>query len=416
MVENNRIKRTFLLILITVLLVNCKNAVEKSKENFEKNVDKELNANIKFFASTINFIYYANPDNYWYSEEYSYKDILNDKFNIGYRGLSELKEQAINISMATDEMELIKASEYLSDEITYELEEIKEKQNSMETVNSSMGFGFGGVSGLLDLGNALSSKKEREEFDRKNRAFPESILMAYSSLADISISQMHEMAEQINNVEKTLHKEYSPNENEKLIIRNDLQLFINGKIEKKYISSDKESFENMLKILWNYYEEKYENFDPYSPESYIAMSITQSAFQSQSIAFAEKIQAQFRERVGRKDRGVKMEHFLVLHQTTMPSVLIETGFLTNATENNYLKKTANKYEIQWQPEVLTGGGTDTAGVQRKGQNGSIAGALSIPTRHIHQSIEMSNIADIRATIDLLTQAVLEIDTYDWSFR
>ncbi len=82
----------------------------------------------------------------------------------------------------------------------------------------------------------------------------------------------------------------------------------------------------------------------------------------------------------------------------------------------YLKEVANKHNILWQPEILTGGGTDTAGLQRKGQNGSIAGALSIPTRHIHQSIEMSNKADIRATIDLLKQAVLEIDTYDWSFR
>ncbi len=258
MAENNRMKKTFFLILIVVLLFNCKNSIEKSKENFENNIDKELKADIKFFASTINFLYYANPDNYWYSEEYSYKDILNDKFNIGYKGLSELKEQAINISMASDEVELIKASEYLSDEITYELKEIKEKQNSMETLNSSMVFGFGGVSGLLDLGNALSSKKEREEFDRKNRAFPNRILIAYSSLADISISKMHEMAEKINKVEKTLHKEYSPNENEKLIIRNDFQLFINGKIEKKYISSDKGSFENMTKILWNYYDKKYE--------------------------------------------------------------------------------------------------------------------------------------------------------------
>ena len=82
----------------------------------------------------------------------------------------------------------------------------------------------------------------------------------------------------------------------------------------------------------------------------------------------------------------------------------------------FLKKTANAHNIKWQPEILTGGGTDTAGVQRKGQNGSIAGALSIPTRHIHQSIEMSNIEDIRATIDLLTKAILEINTYDWSFR
>ncbi|MBL4709649.1 MAG: N-acetylmuramoyl-L-alanine amidase [Flavobacteriales bacterium] len=94
--------------------------------------------------------------------------------------------------------------------------------------------------------------------------------------------------------------------------------------------------ENAVILMEDNYEEKYENFNPYSPESYIAMSITQSAFQSQSIVFAEKIQAQFRERVNRKDRGVKMEHFLVLHQTTMPSVLVETGFITNLEEEKFL--------------------------------------------------------------------------------
>lgn len=94
--------------------------------------------------------------------------------------------------------------------------------------------------------------------------------------------------------------------------------------------------ENAVILLEENYEEKYENFDPYSPESYIAMSFTQGVYQSQSVAFADKVQAQFRDRVGRKDRGVKMEHFLVLHQTTMPSVLVETGFITNPNEEKFL--------------------------------------------------------------------------------
>lgn len=94
--------------------------------------------------------------------------------------------------------------------------------------------------------------------------------------------------------------------------------------------------ENAVILLEDNYEEKYENFDPYSPESYIVLSFRQNAYQSQSISFAEKVQRQFRERVGRKDRGVKMEHFWVLHQTTMPSVLIETGFLTNPNEEKFL--------------------------------------------------------------------------------
>lgn len=94
--------------------------------------------------------------------------------------------------------------------------------------------------------------------------------------------------------------------------------------------------ENAAILLEDNYKEKYENFDPNSPESYIAMTLMQSAYQNHSIGFAEKVQQQFRERVGRKDRGVKMAPFLVLHQTTMPSVLIETGFLTNPAEEKFL--------------------------------------------------------------------------------
>ena len=94
--------------------------------------------------------------------------------------------------------------------------------------------------------------------------------------------------------------------------------------------------ENASILLEENYKEKYENFDPNSPESYIMMTLGISAFQTQSINFAEKVQTQFRERVGRKDRGVKMAPYLVLHQTKMPSVLIETGFLTNKNEEEFL--------------------------------------------------------------------------------
>jgi endoglucanase len=83
---------------------------------------------------------------------------------------------------------------------------------------------------------------------------------------------------------------------------------------------------------------------------------------------------------------------------------------------NYMKQTADKHDIKWQPEVLTGGGTDTAGIQRRGTNGSIAGCISIPCRNVHQSIEMSDKRDIRNGIDLLKKCLVEIDQYDWSFR
>lgn len=94
--------------------------------------------------------------------------------------------------------------------------------------------------------------------------------------------------------------------------------------------------ENSVILLEDDHERKYGNFDPNSPESYIALSLMQSAYQAQSLSFAAKVQKQFRERVGRRDRGVKQAAFWVLHRTTMPSVLIETGFLTNPGEEKFL--------------------------------------------------------------------------------
>ncbi len=82
---------------------------------------------------------------------------------------------------------------------------------------------------------------------------------------------------------------------------------------------------------------------------------------------------------------------------------------------NYLKKLANQHNIPWQPEILPAGGTDTAGVQRHGKKGAIAGAISIPLRHIHQTIEMAHKGDIRHCINLLKAALSQLHEYDWSF-
>jgi endoglucanase len=83
---------------------------------------------------------------------------------------------------------------------------------------------------------------------------------------------------------------------------------------------------------------------------------------------------------------------------------------------DYMKKTADKHKIKWQPEILPAGGTDTAGIQRMSAGGAISGAVSIPTRHIHQVIEMANKKDIQGAIDLLSACIKELDSYDWSFK
>ncbi len=95
-----------------------------------------------------------------------------------------------------------------------------------------------------------------------------------------------------------------------------------------------------------YYEDDYtsiyDGFNPDSDEDYIVLSMFQSATIDQSIGLSSKVQYQFKERVGRKDRGVKQAGFWVLYKTTMPGILIELGFLSNATEEKFLNSEDGK--------------------------------------------------------------------------
>ncbi|MCR5014739.1 MAG: N-acetylmuramoyl-L-alanine amidase [Bacteroidales bacterium] len=82
--------------------------------------------------------------------------------------------------------------------------------------------------------------------------------------------------------------------------------------------------------------EQYDNFDLNSPEAYIALSLFQKEYLDQSLQLAANVQEQFSKRVGRKDRGVQQAGFLVLWKTAMPSILIELGFISNASEERFL--------------------------------------------------------------------------------
>jgi N-acetylmuramoyl-L-alanine amidase len=94
--------------------------------------------------------------------------------------------------------------------------------------------------------------------------------------------------------------------------------------------------ENEVILLEDDFSTKYEGFDPKSPESYIMFTVMQNTFREQSTLLASSIQSQLKNRAGRIDRGVKQAGFWVLYMTTMPSVLVETGFITNKDEEKYL--------------------------------------------------------------------------------
>jgi N-acetylmuramoyl-L-alanine amidase len=103
--------------------------------------------------------------------------------------------------------------------------------------------------------------------------------------------------------------------------------------------------ENSVIFLEDDYQTNYDGFDPNSPASLIGIQLMQEEYLDQSILLASKIQQNFTLKLKRKDRSVKQAGFWVLHNTYMPSVLVETGFLTNKNEGAYLNSKKGQQEI-----------------------------------------------------------------------
>lgn len=94
--------------------------------------------------------------------------------------------------------------------------------------------------------------------------------------------------------------------------------------------------------------------------------------------------------------------------------IMDASVICDTRMVEYIKSIAKSNKISWQPEILTFGGTDTAVMQKMGKTGSISGAISIPTRHIHQVIEMAHKKDIDSCIHLIIKSVENIDQWSWN--
>ena len=104
--------------------------------------------------------------------------------------------------------------------------------------------------------------------------------------------------------------------------------------------------ENSVILLEDDYSTTYEGFDPNNPESYLIFNLMQNAHFEQSIAFASLVQQQFiKNGPIKKSRGVRQAPLMVLWRTTMPSVLVEVGFLSNASDRTTLNKEENRQKI-----------------------------------------------------------------------
>ena len=103
--------------------------------------------------------------------------------------------------------------------------------------------------------------------------------------------------------------------------------------------------ENEVIFLEEDFEIEYDNFNPNSPENLIGLTLMQEDYLDQSILLANSIQNNFKNNLNLKNRGVKQSGFWVLHNTYMPSVLIEAGFISNPKEGAYLNTNKAQKDI-----------------------------------------------------------------------
>ncbi len=103
--------------------------------------------------------------------------------------------------------------------------------------------------------------------------------------------------------------------------------------------------ENSVIKLEEDYETKYEGFDPNSVDSYIMFEFMKDQYTDRSITCADFVQTKMIKASKRNDRGVRQAGFLVLRATSMPSILIELGFISNKEEEKYLNNNENQVKL-----------------------------------------------------------------------
>ena len=154
------------------------------------------------------------------------------------------------------------------------------------------------------------------------------------------------------------------------------------------------------------HELKYDGYDPKDPESMIALSLRQNVHLDHSLLLSSLIQKQFKERVGRPDRGVKQAGFLVISYTTMPSVLIELGFLTNANGRG-LPADAPRGRTTWPAAIYRAFKEYKAIVEGNGRSWpAVADAPVVvePSKPVEQPKPVHGTAGVRFKVQIVTSS------------
>lgn len=235
----------YFLAVLLMLTTSCTKPVEKADEIFTDEGTSFLGNDIVFYSSTIDFHHYDVLSNYWYSDDATYKEILDDKYHEGYRGLTKLTEETKYID--TKDQEVSVAVNNLKKEIEIAKKDLKKKQKLLESLDSFGGLSFSG-SDILRLSNDSDQAKDSQ--------VPSNVKKAFNVLIKLFDTKYFDVAESIFNLERRAFMVSEPNDEEKSQIRANLKIFIQNKINEEY-KEDNQRKKEMTNLLFNIFEKEH---------------------------------------------------------------------------------------------------------------------------------------------------------------
>lgn len=238
-------KLVFIIAGLLIVVTGCQKPIEKADEIFNNEGALFLGNNLLYFSSTIDFYYYGDLSNYWYSDDATYKEIIEDKYHTGYKGLTRLKNEIENIN--TKDEEISDAVNELKNQIEISQKELKRKQQLIESLDNYGGLTFNS-SDILSLSNDSEIEKDSEA--------PENVKNSFDVLLKLLHSKYIKVAEGIFNLERRAFMISKPNDEERKLIRSNLKLFIQNKIDNEYKVNNK-SKKEMVDLLFNIFEKEH---------------------------------------------------------------------------------------------------------------------------------------------------------------
>lgn len=249
-------RKTFIAIIAIIVFASCGGPVKEANKIFEEQADSIIENDIKYVIETMSYLRYAKTANYWYGEELTAEDIINDNYKKGYKGLTQLQE---DIDLIPSDNGLVEQSVIsLNKEIKKAKKEIKKKQAVIENANGFMGMMmYGGTYGALGLINMFSSEAEKEKMQSTVKAFPPKVKEEFDFLRLALIGKLGICATKMNYLENKAFDLTEANTEQKTEIRTNLKLFIRNKFLQNNNSSDTTLLNETVEDIFDYYDRKY---------------------------------------------------------------------------------------------------------------------------------------------------------------